>query len=151
MRVEIKDRDPGIRCWNREAVQTYADEVTAREERLAAANPDLVVLSGVVKCYGCEVQDYDYADKCTARLTRTRYTVPGEIAPREADAQVSLQEIPGLATVRPDGDRTAAAPGAAAQPTVSTQGPGAPRPVGSAPGDAGQGKRPSLRGLFGRG
>ncbi len=150
MRVEIKDADPGARCWNRDAVRAYADEVTAKEERLTAANPDLTVLPGVVKCYGCEVQDYDYADKCTARLTRTRYAVPEEIAPREADAQVSLQEIPGLATVRPEGDPTPATPGTSAQPTVSTQGPGASRPVGSASGDAGHGKRPSLRGLFHR-
>ena len=57
-----------------------------REALLAQRNPDLTVKPGVVSCYGCEVMEYDYGIKCTARLTRTRYLVEGELAPRSEDA-----------------------------------------------------------------
>ena len=54
MRVEIKQGGDGVACWNAEAIAAYAAAVDAREAALAAANPDLVVTPGLVKCYGCE-------------------------------------------------------------------------------------------------
>lgn len=102
MRVETKDGGDGVRCWNREAIQSYTDAVDARERQLAGRNPDLTLLPGLVKCYGCEVMEHDYGTKCTASLTRTRYAVGGEIEPRADDAQASLAEIPGLLTRAPD-------------------------------------------------
>lgn len=96
MRVEIRTGGDGVACWNGQAIREYAAGVDQREQQLAAANPDLTVLAGQVKCYGCEVMEYDYGTRCTATLTRTRYTVEGEIAPRPEDAAGSLLDIPGL-------------------------------------------------------
>jgi hypothetical protein len=96
MRVDIRSGGDGVACWNAEAVRAYAARATAREEQLAAANPDLVVTTGQVKCYGCEVMDHGYGTRCTAVLTHTLYSIEGEIEPRAADAGGSLLEIPGL-------------------------------------------------------
>ena len=52
-----------------------------QEIRLARDNPDLVVKPGLLKCYGCEVLEYDYGVRCTAELKRTLYAVEGEIEP----------------------------------------------------------------------
>ena len=103
MRVEVKTGGDGVRCWNVAAIQTYAQTMNEREALLAQRNPDLTVKPGVVSCYGCEVMEYDYGIKCTARLTRTRYLVEGELAPRSEDATgASLSEISGLLTRAPD-------------------------------------------------
>lgn len=102
MRVEVKTGGDGVRCWNVAAIQTYAQATNEREAQLSQRNPDLTVKPGVVSCYGCEVMEYDYGIKCTARLTRTRYLVEGELAPRSEDAAASLSEIPGLLTRAPD-------------------------------------------------
>ena len=72
MRVEVKTGGDGVRCWNVAAIQSYAQATNEREAQLAQRNPDLTVKPGVVSCYGCEVMEYDYGIKCTARLTRTR-------------------------------------------------------------------------------
>jgi len=96
MRVEIRSGGDGVACWNGDAVRAYAGRATEREERLDAANPDLVVTPGQVKCYGCEVMDHGYGTRCTAVLTHGLYGVEGEIAPRAADAAGSLLDIPGL-------------------------------------------------------
>lgn len=108
MRVETKVGGDGVGCWNVAAIQTYVDQINQNEARLGAANPDLVVMSGRVRCYGCEVMEYDYGIKCTAELTRTRYGVHGEIQPRPEDAVGSLGEIPGLETRAPEGVRPVA-------------------------------------------
>ena len=96
MRVEIRSGGDGVACWNGDAVRAYCGRATEREERLRAANPDLVVMEGQVKCYGCEVMEHGYGTRCTAVMTLTMYAVEGEIAPREADAKGSLLDIPGL-------------------------------------------------------
>jgi len=96
VRVDIRSGGDGVACWNSEAVRAYAAGVTEREDRLAAANPDLVITTGQVKCYGCEVMDHGYGTRCTAVLTHALYSVEGEIAPRAQDAAGSLLEIPGL-------------------------------------------------------
>ncbi len=102
MRVETKDGGDGVKCWNRQAIGSYTDGVGEQERQLAARNPDLLLLPGLIKCYGCEVMEHDYGTKCTATLTRTRYAVRGEIEPRVDDAAASLAEIPGLLTRAPD-------------------------------------------------
>jgi hypothetical protein len=98
MRVDIKSGGDGVACWNANAIAEYAAAIDAREAGLAAANPDLVITPGLVKCYGCEVMEYDMGTRCTAELTRTLYAVVDEVAPRKADASASLSEIPGLLT-----------------------------------------------------
>ena len=96
MRVDIRSGGDGVACWNGDPIRAYAARVTEREERLAAANPDLVIATGQVKCYGCEVMDHGYGTRCTAVLTHALYSVEDEIAPRPQDAAGSLLEIPGL-------------------------------------------------------
>ena len=137
MRVEIKSGGDGVLCWNVEAIQAYAASVTERESRLGKNNPDLVVQPGRVSCYGCEVMEYDYGTKCTARLTKTRYAVEGEIAPRADDANGSLAEIPGLSTRAPEG----VAEASTIEPVVPEP---APAPAAPAP------KRTGLRNVFKR-
>ena len=75
MRVEIKEGGDGVACWNRDAIAAYAASIDAREAALGDANPDLVITPGLVKCYGCEVLEYDMGTRCTAELTRTLYAV----------------------------------------------------------------------------
>src|SRR3712207_8630007 len=101
MHVGIKEGGDGVRCWNRQAVLAYADQVNSREVQIAQRNPDVAVLPGRLVCYGCEVMEYDYGIKCTAQLTRTRYAVQGETEPRAEDAVGSLQEVPGLLSRAP--------------------------------------------------
>lgn len=96
MRVEIKDGGDGVACWNAEAIAAFAATADAREAALSAANPDLVVTPGRVKCFGCQINDFDLGFRCTAELTRSLYAVAGEVAPRAADAGGSLADIPGL-------------------------------------------------------
>ena len=144
MRVGTKDGGDGVRCWNREAVTRYVDQVNAREAQVAQANPDVVVLPGRLVCYGCEVMEYDYGIKCTASLTRTRYAIRDETEPRAEDAVGSLREIEGL--------RERAPSDVQAQPVAAQQAAPAGRPAGgtaAAPAAAPESKR-GLRGLFGR-
>ena len=144
MRVGTKDGGDGVRCWNREAVTRYVDQVNAREAQVAQANPDVVVLPGRLVCYGCEVMEYDYGIKCTASLTRTRYAVRDETEPRAEDAVGSLQEIEGLRERAPSDVQ---AEPVAARPAAPAAGPaGVTQP---APSPAAESKR-GLRGLFGR-
>ena len=96
MRVDIRSGGDGVACWNADAVRAYAARVTQREESLGAANPDLVIATGQVKCYGCEVMDHGYGTRCTAVLTHPLYSVEGEIAPRTQDAAGSLLEVAGF-------------------------------------------------------
>lgn len=133
MRVETKDGGDGVPCWNVAAIQNYANQINEKESRLSGANPDLLVMPGLVKCYGCELMEYDYGIKCTATLTRTRYAIEGEIQPRAEDAAGGLGEIPGLQTKAPDGVVPEPAAGATASGSESSPA-----------------KRPGLRGLFGR-
>ena len=96
MRVDIRSGGDGVACWNGDAVRAYAARITRREEQLAAANPDLVIATGQVKCYGCEVMDHGYGTRCTAVLTHALYSIEGEIAPRAQDAAGSLLEVEGF-------------------------------------------------------
>jgi hypothetical protein len=96
LRVDIRSGGDGVACWNDDAIRAYAGRVTQREEQLGAANPDLVITTGQVKCYGCEVMDHGYGTRCTAVLTHALYSVEGEVAPRAQDAAGSLLEVPGL-------------------------------------------------------
>lgn len=132
MRVDIKDGGDGVACWNAEAISAYAAAVDAREAALTAANPDLVVTSGLVKCYGCETLEFGMGTGCTAKLTRTLYAVAGEVAPRPADAAGSLADIAGLQG-RIDAEETAARTVAAPAPT----------PVGPAAGPVGPAAAPA--------
>lgn len=141
MRVEIKSGGDGVLCWNREAIQEHAASVTEHEGRLGRNNPDLVVKPGRISCYGCEVMEYDYGTKCTARLTKTLYAVEGEIAPRADDAKGSLAEIPGLLTRAPER--------VAVPPTIEPVVPEPATAASGAPGGAAP-KRTGLRNLFGR-
>ena len=132
MRVGTKDGGDGVRCWNREAVTRYAEQVNSREAQVAQANPDVVVLPGRLVCYGCEVMEYDYGIRCTAELTLTRYAVRDELAPKPADAVASLNQIPDFLLRAPE--------------AVEKEAETPPAPVQTyAPG-----KKPGLRGLFGR-
>jgi len=154
MRVGTKDGGDGVRCWNKEAVLAYADQVNAREAQLARGNPDVVVLPGQLVCYGCEVMDYDYGVKCTASLTLTRYAVEGEIPPRAEDAVGSLAEVAGLRHRAPEeiaaqvksSDLTSA-PSAPAAATAGSAAASAGSSVAAPPQE---GRRSGLRGLFGR-
>ena len=96
MQVDIKQGGDGFACWNSEAIHEFAAAADEREAGLAAANPDLVVTAGRVKCYGCQVLEFDMGLRCTAELTRTLYSVAGEVAPRAVDATGSLADIAGL-------------------------------------------------------
>ena len=98
MQVEIRTGGDGVACWNGEAIRAYAARIDAREQQLAGANPDLKVVPGQIRCYGCEVMEYDYGTRCTAILTLTRYAVEGELEPRAEDAKGSLLDIAGLET-----------------------------------------------------
>ena len=153
MRVGIKDGGDGVRCWNKEPVTAYADQVNAREAQIARENPDVVVLPGQLVCYGCEVMDFDYGVKCTATLTRTRYAVDGEIPPRSEDAVGSLSDVTGLRHRAPDeiaaqvkSSELASAPSG---PPASTAGSPSASAGSSVAAPQTEGKR-GLRGLFGR-
>ncbi len=101
MQNDIRAGGDGVACWNTHAIGTYVAGINDREARLTTNNPDLVAKPGRISCYGCEVQEYGYGTRCTAQLTRTYYLVTGEIPPRAADAAGSLQEIPGLTSLKP--------------------------------------------------
>ena len=175
MRIGTKDGGDGVRCWNKEAVTAYVDQVNAREAQVARDNPDVTVLPGQLVCYGCEVMDFDYGVKCTASLTRTRYAVQSEIQPRAEDAAGSLLDIAGLRSRAPE---EIAAQAKTPQLATSASAPGGSGAAGSGKGGSGgaggpgssaasgasssstqagpaaeprsEGKRGGLRGLFGR-
>jgi hypothetical protein len=155
MRVGTKDGGDGVRCWNKEAVTAYVDQVNAREALVDRNNPDVVVLPGQLICYGCEVMEFDYGVKCTAVLTRTRYAVEGEIPPRPEDAVGSLRDIVGLRSRAPEEVvASVAAPSLAASGsstgTSSASTPsGAAQPAASSPPQP-DGKRGGIRGLLRR-
>lgn len=148
MRVGTKDGGDGVRCWNRQAIATYVDQVNSREAQVAQHNPDVVVLPGRLVCYGCEVMEHGYGIKCTASLTRTRYAVQGETEPRAEDAVGSLLEIEGLLGRAPSGVEPE--PVAARQAAPAPSPAGAPAAASSGPSAAGEPRRSGLRGLFGR-
>jgi hypothetical protein len=132
MRVDIRTGGDGVACWNREAIHAFVAEVNEHEARLAERNPDLVIIPGQIKCYGCEAQEYDYGIKCTAQLTKTLYTVEGEVQPRVADAAGWHREVPDLQTIRPDDapDEAAPAPNQTEMPArADPAGPVSPTPV----------------------
>ena len=139
MRVDIRSGGDGVACWNGGAIRAYAEGRTQREDRLAAANPDLVVAAGQVKCYGCEVMEHGYGTRCTAVLTQTLYSVEGEVAPRAQDSAGSLLDIPGLVS-RIETPVEVADPAPASRPTSQP----ASQPAQSAP------SRGGLRRLIGR-
>jgi len=127
MRVDIKAGGDGVVCWNSDAIQAYANAVDEREAEVSRNNADVVTVPGLVKCYGCEVMEYDLGTRCTAVLTHTRFGVEGEIQPRAEDAAGSLASIPGLLTrVSPAEAETS--PAVAVSPV-----PGSPRPTATAP------------------
>jgi len=131
MKVETKDGGDGVRCWNVAAIRSYSTSTNAREEQVAADNPDVEVFPGLLRCYGCEVMEYDYGIRCTAELTLTRYAVRDELAPSPADAAASLNQIPDFLLRAPEAvEKAAETPPA----PVQTYAP----------------KKPGLRGLFGR-
>ena len=142
MRVDIRSGGDGVACWNGDAVRAFAGRATEREERLAAANPDLVVSQGQVKCYGCEVMEHGYGTRCTAVLTLTLYSVEGEIAPREADAKGSLLDVPGLVS-------KIETPAELATPSP-VQSAGSPTGASSPPAQQTPSVRGGLRRLIGR-
>ena len=132
MKVETKDGGDGVRCWNVAAIRAYSASTDAREEQVTARNPDVEVFPGLLRCYGCEVMEYDYGIRCTAELTLTRYAVRDELAPKPADAQASLNQIPDFLLRAPEAvEKAAETPPA----PVQTYAPA---------------KNPGLRGLFGR-
>ncbi len=112
MRVDIRTGGDGVACWNEQAVRAYVAGIDERERRLSAANPDLIVHPGQVKCYGCEVMDHGYGTRCTASLTKTRFGVRDEVQPRPEDMTGSLNEIDGLVSKldAPTPDSTGPAP-----------------------------------------
>jgi hypothetical protein len=144
MRVEIKQGGDGVSCWNADAIAAYAAAVDAREATLAAANPDLVVTPGLVKCYGCEQLEFDMGFGCTAKLTRTLYAVADEVAPRSADAAGSLSDITHLQGRIDAADAVERVPATHAAAPVAPVAPSAPVPS-SVPG-----RRSGLKGLLGR-
>jgi hypothetical protein len=154
MHVGIKDGGDGVPCWNREAVMAYADQVNRREQHVAERNPDVVVLSGRLVCYGCEVMEYDYGIKCTASLTRTRYAVEGETEPRTEDAAGSLLEVEGLRNRAPaelhEQVRSREKASAATSPSGAGAGPAAPPTTLPPHPGRDDSRRGGLRGLFGR-
>jgi hypothetical protein len=99
---DIRAGGDGVQCWNAQAISAYVAGINDREARLSKDNPDVVVRTGRISCYGCEVLDYGYGTRCTAQLTRTYYVITGEIPPRAADAPGSLLDIPGLTSLKPD-------------------------------------------------
>lgn len=145
MQMEISQGGDGASCWNRQAVEAHVREQTEKEARLSRDNPDLVVLGGRVKCYGCALQEYHYGVKCTAQLTRTRFALPGEIEPRAADAAASQQDIAGLLAIKPGSQDQEAV--AAAAPAGSL---GADPSASAAPPPAVPARHGGLRGLFNR-
>jgi hypothetical protein len=157
LRCEIRTGGDGVACWNSDAIQSYVDETTRRETGLSERNPDLVVVPGRISCYGCEAQEYDYAPKCTAKITKTLYAVPGEVQPRAADAIGWHREIPGLLTIRPEsaadpvGGQPASAPAAVAPAAVAPaeNPPAAATPTATAPAPTST-RSTRLRGLFNR-
>ncbi len=151
MRVEIKEGGDGVACWNASAVQRYADASTATENQISAANPDVGVIEGSIRCYGCEVQEYHYGTKCTAMLTKTRYAVRDQIEPRAADAAGSLLEIDGLKTIEPGSKGLGShnAPVAASANAPTETGAGGDRRVAQEPPDR-EPRKSGLRGIFGR-
>ena len=144
MRVEIKQGGDGVSCWNAEAIAAYAAAVDAREAALAAANPDLVVTPGLVKCYGCEQLEFDMGFGCTAKLTRTLYAVADEVAPRPADAAGSLSDITHLHGRIDAADAVERVPATHAAAPVAPVAPSAPVSP-SVPA-----RRSGLKGLLGR-
>lgn len=136
MQVQIRSGGDGVACWNTEAVLAYASAVDEQEARVAAGNPDVDVRPGKVSCYGCEVMEYDLGVRCTASLTRTLFSVRGEVSPRTADAAAPITAIPGMVT-RLD---------APAQPVVAET----PNPAGAAAPSSSPPRQPVRRGLFGR-
>jgi hypothetical protein len=126
MQVEIRTGGGGVECWNAEAITRFAAEVDEREAQLAQANPDLAVLPGRVKCYGCMIQDYGYGIRCSAELTRTRYAVRGELEPRLQDAAANHLEIPALLTIKPGTEGVASPEPAAASSAAAAHVPPAP-------------------------
>ncbi|HYI57847.1 MAG TPA: hypothetical protein VEX66_06740 [Microlunatus sp.] len=144
MRVEIKQGGDGVACWNAEAIAAYAASVDVREAALAAANPDLVVTPGLVKCYGCERLEFDMGFGCTAKLTRTLYAVADEVAPRPADAAGSLADIAGLQGRIDADDAVEQVPATHAAEPVAPVAP-VPPAAPSAPA-----RRSGLKGLLGR-
>lgn len=153
MRVGTKDGGDGVRCWNKDAVSAYADQVNAREAQVARQNPDVVVLPGQLVCYGCEVMDFDYGVKCTATLTRTRYAVEGEIPPRTEDAAGSLSDVVGLRHRAPDEIaaqvKSSELASASSGPTATSAGSPSAASGSSVAAPQTEGRR-GLRGLFGR-
>ncbi|MGI8458258.1 MAG: hypothetical protein ACR2LI_09115 [Propionibacteriaceae bacterium] len=152
MRVEIKEGGDGVACWNAAAVQRHADASTATEDHISAANPDVRVIEGSIRCYGCEVQEYHYGTKCTAMLTKTLYVVRDQIGPRTADAAGSLLEIDGLKTIEPGskglGSHNAPVDAATA-PVPAETGSGGDGRVAQEPPDR-EPRKSGLRGIFGR-
>lgn len=160
MRVDKKDGGDGVACWNTEAVRSYAAEIDADEARLARDNPDVVVTSGLFRCYGCEKLEWEDGTRCTAELTLTLYRIKGQVAPRSADASASLQVIPGLRSRILDDEAVAAPETATATTPPSRVSPAAPstspKPLASAkptpwkePPEA-EPRKTGLRGLLGR-
>jgi hypothetical protein len=98
--VEVHTRSggDGVLCWNVEPMRAYAHEIEGRQIQLTGANPDLVVTPGRITCHGCVALEYGNGYQCTAELTRTLYSVPGEVAPRAEDAAAPLSTIPGFRT-----------------------------------------------------
>jgi hypothetical protein len=154
MHVGIKDGGDGVPCWNRQAVTAYVDEVNRREQQVAERNPDVVVLPGRLVCYGCEVMEFDYGVRCTATLTKTRFAVDGETAPRAEDAAGSLLEVEGLLSRAPDElheqvrNREKAPVGGT--PPAATERPAASSTALPPHPGREETRRGGLRGLFGR-
>ncbi|HYI55715.1 MAG TPA: hypothetical protein VEX57_17240 [Microlunatus sp.] len=150
MRVDIKSGGDGVACWNAEAITAYAEAVDARETALTAANPDLVVTPGLVKCYGCETLEFDMGVGCTAKLIRTLYAVAGEVEPRPADAAGSLADITGLRNRIDKEDAVAQVSEVAPAAPATTAAPAAPAPSRAPVPPSAAPRRSGLKGLLGR-
>jgi hypothetical protein len=149
MRVEIKEGGDGVACWNAEPVQRFADANTAVEQEISGANPDVDVVEGSIRCYGCEVQEYHYGTKCTAMLTKTLFVVRGQIEPRPEDAKGSLLEIEGLKGTQPESKGLGSHNGPVEPPTPAATASGGERRLAQEPPDR-EPRKTGLRGMFGR-
>lgn len=93
-------------CWNVEAIDAYADQVNAKETRLAG-NPDLTVIPGKIACQGCVENQWGNGTFCSAQLTETQFAVAGERPPRPEDAFAATSQIPGFKMVKPGSGKMA--------------------------------------------
>lgn len=106
MEVNLRCARGNDDCWNLNAIVAYADQVNAKEARLAG-NPDLTVIPGKIACQGCVVNQWGNGTFCSAQLTETQVALAGERPPLPEDAFASTSQIPGFKMVKPGSGKMA--------------------------------------------